>query len=79
MSDKPEEAQPASRWLVSTDWLAGKLGASDVVVVDGSWYLPTVKRDPDAEYLQEHIPGAVRFDVDTISERTNPLPHMLPS
>jgi thiosulfate/3-mercaptopyruvate sulfurtransferase len=79
MSDKPDQAPLASRWLVTTDWLAGKLGASDVVVLDGSWYLPTVKRDPDAEYLQEHIPGAVRFDVDTIADRTNPLPHMLPT
>jgi thiosulfate/3-mercaptopyruvate sulfurtransferase len=79
MSDKPDQAPLASRWLVTTDWLAGKLGASDVVVLDGSWYLPAVKRDPDAEYLQEHIPGAVRFDVDTIADRTNPLPHMLPS
>ncbi|MET0537090.1 MAG: 3-mercaptopyruvate sulfurtransferase [Xanthobacteraceae bacterium] len=78
MSYKPDRAPLGSRWLVTTDWLAGKLGASDVVVLDGSWYLPTVKRDPDAEYLEEHIPGAVRFDVDTIADRTTPLPHMLP-
>ncbi len=69
----------ASPWLVTTEWLAGKLGASDVVVVDGSWYLPTVRRDPGAEYLAGHIPGAVRFDVDAIADRANPLPHMLPS
>jgi thiosulfate/3-mercaptopyruvate sulfurtransferase len=69
----------ASRWLVTTDWLAQKLGAPDLVVVDGSYYLPTQKRDADAEYLAAHIPGAVRFDIDAISDHTNPLPHMLPT
>ena len=70
---------PHSRWLVSTDWLAARLGAPDVVAVDGSSYLPTVKRDAAAEYLVGHIPGAVRFDVDAIADHSNPLPHMLPS
>ena len=32
--------------LVSTDWLAERLNAPDVVVVDASWYLPTMNRDP---------------------------------
>jgi thiosulfate/3-mercaptopyruvate sulfurtransferase len=72
MSDK-------SPWLVSTQWLADKLGSSDVVAVDGSFYLPTQKRDPEAEYLAGHIPGATRFDVDAISDHANPAPHMLPS
>ena len=69
---------PASRWLVATDWLAARLEAPDVVVVDGSYYLPDVGRDAGAEYLAGHIPGAVRFDIDAISDRSNPLPHMLP-
>jgi thiosulfate/3-mercaptopyruvate sulfurtransferase len=79
MSYQRERAPPVSRWLVTPDWLAGQLRSTDVVVVDGSWYLPTVQRDPAAEYLAGHIPGAVRFDVDQIADRTNPLPHMLPS
>ena len=57
----PKE-RPSSRWLVSTDWLAQRLGAPDTVVVDGSFYLPALKRDAEAEYLAGHIPGAVRFD-----------------
>jgi thiosulfate/3-mercaptopyruvate sulfurtransferase len=68
-----------SPWLVSTQWLADRLGAPDIVVVDGSFYLPTQKRDPEAEYLTGHIPGAVRFDVDAVSDRSSPYPHMLPS
>src|SRR5262249_33703881 len=73
----PHES-PSSRWLVSTDWLAERLGASDIVVVDGSSYLPTMNRDAAAEYLAGHIPGAVRFDIDAIADHSNPLPHMLP-
>jgi thiosulfate/3-mercaptopyruvate sulfurtransferase len=69
---------PASRWLVSTDWLAARLRAPDTVVVDGSFYLPAMKRDAAAEYLAGHIPGAVRFDIDGIADHSNLLPHMLP-
>ena len=73
----PNEKSP-SRWLVSTDWLAGRLAAPDTVVVDGSYYLPAMQRDAAAEYLAGHIPGAVRFDIDAIADHSNPLPHMLP-
>ena len=67
-----------SRWLVSTEWLAQRLAAPDVVVVDGSFYLAALKRDAAAEYRAAHIPGAVRFDIDAIADHSNPLPHMLP-
>src|SRR2546423_4693727 len=69
----------ASRRLVTTDWLAARLGAPDLVVLDGSYYLPAMQRDAAAEYLAGHIPGAVRFDIDAIADHSNPLPHMLPS
>src|SRR5215472_8217298 len=69
---------PASRWLVSTDWLAQRLRRPEIVVVDGSYYLPAVGRDAAAEYLAGHIPGAARFDIDAIADHSNPLPHMLP-
>jgi thiosulfate/3-mercaptopyruvate sulfurtransferase len=69
----------ASPWLVSTDWLAAHLGDPDVTIVDGSFYLATLKRDANAEFLAAHIPGAVRFDIDTIADHSTPLPHMLPT
>ncbi|MGF7159954.1 thiosulfate/3-mercaptopyruvate sulfurtransferase [Rhodoligotrophos appendicifer] len=65
--------------LVSTGWLATHLSAPDVVVMDASWYLPADNRDPRAEYLEEHIPGALFFDLDAISDTDSNLPHMLPS
>ena len=71
--------QSTSRWLVSTEWLAARLGQPDLVVVDGSFYLPAMKRDAAAEYLAGHIPGAVRFDIDEIADKSIALPHMLPS
>jgi thiosulfate/3-mercaptopyruvate sulfurtransferase len=74
----PEE-KLASRWLVSTDWLSQHLDDPNVIVLDASYYLANAKRDADAEYLAGHIPGAQRFDIDAISDHSNPLPHMLPS
>jgi thiosulfate/3-mercaptopyruvate sulfurtransferase len=70
---------PPSRRLVSTTWLADHLGASDVIAVDGSFYLPAQKRNAEAEYLAGHIPGAVFFDIDAIADKATKLPHMLPS
>ncbi len=65
--------------LVSTEWLARYLNAPDVRVVDASWYLPDAGRDAKAEYSAAHIPGAVFFDIDEISDKDSGLPHMLPS
>jgi thiosulfate/3-mercaptopyruvate sulfurtransferase len=64
--------------FVTTAWLADHLEAPDLVVVDGSWYLPTQNRDAKAEYATGHIPGAVHFDIDEIADRESGLPHMLP-
>ena len=66
-------------YVVDTDWLAAHLDAPDLVVLDGSWHLPTAGRDARAEYAAEHIPGALFFDIDEISDETSSLPHMLPS
>lgn len=68
----------SSRFLVSTDWLAGRLGDPSLAVVDASWYLPAAGRNGHDEYLAAHIPGAVFFDIDAIADRSSGLPHMLP-
>jgi thiosulfate/3-mercaptopyruvate sulfurtransferase len=69
---------PASKHLVTTEWLAARLGEPEVVPVDGSFYLPALKRDAKAEYLAGHIPGAAFFDIDAIADHSTELPHMLP-
>src|SRR5258708_8744236 len=73
------EPKQSSRWLVGTDWLAARLGAPGLVVIDASYYVPTAKRDAAAEYLDGHIAGAVRFDIETIADHSNALPDMLPA
>ena len=65
--------------LVSTDWLAAHLESPDVRVVDASWYLPQEGRDAKAEYGEQHIPGAVFFDIDEIRGTDSEFPHMMPS
>ncbi|MGV7033754.1 3-mercaptopyruvate sulfurtransferase [Methylobacterium symbioticum] len=68
----------ASSPLVSAEWLHQRLDAPDIVVLDGSWYLPAAGRDPEAEFRAAHIPRAQRFDIDAMSDETSGLPHMLP-
>lgn len=69
----------SGKWLVETDWLAERLKAPDIVVIDATLYLPTVPRNAYEEYRNAHIPGAIFFDIEELSDVTNPMPHMLPS
>jgi thiosulfate/3-mercaptopyruvate sulfurtransferase len=64
--------------LVSTDWLAGELGATGLRIIDATIFLPGSGRDARVEYEAEHIPGAVFMDLDEIVDSANPAPHMLP-
>jgi thiosulfate/3-mercaptopyruvate sulfurtransferase len=64
--------------LVSTEWLAKELGASDLRVVDASWHLPGSGRDAAAEYEAGHIPGAVFMDLRELVDSNSSLPNTLP-
>ena len=77
-TDKTLPQRPRAAGSVSTDWLAEHLRDRNVVAVDGSYFLPTQKRDAHAEYRGGHIPGAVFFDIEAISDHSTDLPHMLP-
>jgi len=63
--------------LVTSDWLENNLGK--VKLIDCSWHMPDVKRNACAEYLKEHVPGAIFFDLDKYSDANTDLPHMLPN
>jgi thiosulfate/3-mercaptopyruvate sulfurtransferase len=65
--------------LVTTEWLARNLGEPDLAIVDSSAFLPTDGRDPAAEFLEAHIPGARFLDISKVANRDHPAPHMLPS
>ena len=72
----PDTVNP---WIVETTWLADHLGTPGLIIFDGSWHLPTADRDAKAEYLAEHIPGALFFDINELVDDKSALPHMLPS
>jgi len=65
--------------LVSTEWLAQHLGDPGLTIVDSSWFMPASGRSGHAEFLERHIPGARFLDIDEVSDRSDPSPHMLPS
>jgi thiosulfate/3-mercaptopyruvate sulfurtransferase len=67
----------SSRWLISTDQLAGRLNDKNLVAVDASYPSPGEPNRAHAEYLESHIPGAVFFDIDAITDRSSDLPHTL--
>src|SRR5258705_4381630 len=65
--------------LVSTEWLAAHIADPNVRVIDASFKMPGVPPLAKADHLAVHISGAVFFDVDAVSDHSNPLPHMFPS
>ena len=70
--------QDDPKTLVSTEWLHAHLKDSDLRILDGSYYLPQMGRDPRAEYDAAHIPNARFFDIDDVSDHGSDLPHMVP-
>ncbi|MCK9552094.1 rhodanese-like domain-containing protein, partial [Aquamicrobium sp.] len=68
-----------SPFTVDAEWLQQRLGEPGLTVIDASWYLPDQKRDARAEYEAAHIPGAVFFDHDAVSDPNSDLPHTLSS
>ena len=62
--------------LVSTNWVNKNL--SKVKIIDCSWHMPSAQRNGYKEYLEEHIPGAIFFDLDKNSDPNTDIPHMLP-
>lgn len=64
--------------LVSTAWLAERLGSEDIRLIDATWFMPGEGQAGAEAYAAGHIPGAVFFDIDAISDHATDLPHMLP-
>ena len=65
--------------LVTTEWLAGELGATDLVVLDASSHLPDAGRDAAAEFAAGHIPGARFLDLASFTDPDSPVPAAIPS
>lgn len=65
--------------LVDTDWLAGRLGDTDLLIVDASSHLPSVGRDAREEFEQAHIPGGRFLDLANLKDTASPVPNALPT
>jgi thiosulfate/3-mercaptopyruvate sulfurtransferase len=67
--------------FVTFAWLAAHLQDENLIVLDAT--MPPVGVTPPvdtaARYLEQHIPGAVFFSIDDISDHSSPYPHTLPS
>ena len=66
--------------LVTPAWLASRFGDPNTRILDAT--LPPVgvspRIDSRARYVEQHLPGAVFFDIEKLSDHSTPLPHMLP-
>lgn len=64
--------------LVGTDWLADRLEAADVAVLDASHHLPAAQRDARGDFAAAHIPGARFLDLASLADRDSSVPAALP-
>lgn len=65
--------------LVSTDWLAREIGASDLRIADATLLAADLGRDARAEFEAAQLPGAVFLDLAELRDTGSPLPNMVPS
>ena len=65
--------------LVSAEWLSAELEGSpaDLRVLDASWFMPNVSRDPAKEFLDRRLPGAAFFDIEAVSDKSTGNAHMM--
>ncbi len=64
--------------LVTTDWLAKEIGASDLRIVDATWFMADSGRNAAAEYEGGHIAGAVFMDLEEIADANSAFANTLP-
>lgn len=65
--------------LVSTAWLAARLGDDDLVVLDATQHLAAAGRDARAEYAAAHVPGARWLDLASWIDPASPTPQAVPT
>ena len=61
--------------LVTTEWLAGKIGTNDLRILDATM----IEGDAAADHEAAHIPGAVFMDLKELADTAAPLPNTMPS
>jgi thiosulfate/3-mercaptopyruvate sulfurtransferase len=69
----------STSFFVAGDWLAEHINDANIQILDARMAPPGQEdRDVPAEYRAGHLPGALFFDIEALSDRTSPLPHMMP-
>ena len=58
--------------------LAKIINSNQLKIIDCRWYLKDVKLGK-RDYKKNHIPNAIFFDIEKISNKNSSLPHMLPT
>ncbi|KHS77347.1 3-mercaptopyruvate sulfurtransferase [Pectobacterium brasiliense] len=80
MSASSSDLPVSHERFVSADWLASHLNDSSITLIDARMLPPgNSTRDIHAEYRAGHLPGAVFFDIETLSDHSTDLPHMMPT
>lgn len=65
--------------IVSAQWLTEHLDDMNLCIVDATVHLPDTGRDAKAEYLKQHIPNSIFFDLSDVADPNNPLPRKVPN
>lgn len=69
----------STSFFVAADWLAEHINDPEVQIIDARMAPPGQEhRDMAAEYRDGHLPDALFFDIEALSDHTTPLPHMMP-
>ena len=58
--------------------LAKIINNEQLKIIDCRWYLKDIKLGKK-DYRKNHLPNAIFFDIEQISNKNSPLPHMLPT
>ena len=67
------EANKLIKLYIDKEW------KKNIVILDASWYLPNAKREPIKEFKNTHLPDALYFDIDQVSDTSSNLPHTIPT
>lgn len=69
----------STSFFVAADWLAEHINDPEVQIIDARMApVGQEHRDMAAEYRAGHLPGALFFDIEKLSDQTSSLPHMMP-
>ena len=65
------------KFIINPSNLTCKLSNNNLRLIDCRWYLENIRKGKE-EYLKNHIPGAIFFDIEKNSDDSKEIPHMIP-